>query len=46
MKFAMRGLRKRRQWLGEISIACWAPTSSPVQIMSTPISTSFLAAVR
>ena len=31
---------------GEISMPFCVPTSSPIQIISTPISTSFLAAVR
>ena len=31
---------------GEIIMPVWVPTSSPVQIMSTPISTNCLAAAR
>ena len=42
MNCAMRGLRKRRHIAGEIIIADCPPMSSPVQIMSTPSSTSRL----
>ena len=46
MMWAMRGLKKRRQCSGEMSMPCWCPMSSPSQIMSTPISVSRSAAAR
>ena len=45
-KFAIRGFKYRRQCLGEMSMAFCVPTSSPVQIMSTPILVSLSAAAR
>ena len=46
IKSAMRGLKKRRQAPGESSMPRCVPTSSPVQIISTPISTRRRAAAR
>ena len=40
------GLQVSAPQLGENNIPVCIPTSSPIQIMSTPISTSFFAAVR
>ena len=39
---AMRGLKMRRHMSGETIMPFWAPKSSPVQMPSTPSSTSCL----
>ena len=44
--FGPHRLEELRHKAGEMAIPFCAPTSSPTQIASTPISTSFLAAVR
>ncbi len=43
---AMRGLSRRRQVSGAMSMPRCEPMSSPVQSMSTPIETSRSAAAR
>ena len=43
---AMRGLKKRRQVAGDMSMPFCEPMSSPVQSMSMPIAVSRSAAAR